>query len=173
MWHSVAMKILAFAGALRKKSFNRALLEVAKNRAPKGVEVHIFDLKGVPLYDQDVEDVGDPESVTAFKKAVREADSLLIATPEYNGSISGVLKNAIDWLSREKGIFKDKPTYIMGATPGGFATARAQMYLMGILTALGAHVKTPCITVSFAGKKFDEKLELIDESIIEKLNSLF
>ena len=129
---SRSLKVFGLAGSLRQGSFNRALLHAAGEVAPKGVEIRIFErLAEIPLFNADVEGAGDPEPVVALKSAIREADALLIATPEYNYGIPGVLKNAIDWASRppDASVLKGKPAAIMGATPGMTGTARAQLAL--------------------------------------------
>ena len=94
------IEILAFAGSLRKESYNKAVLRAAKNLAPESLDIKVFDLQGFPLYNADVEAQGDPERVSEFKEAIRNADGLLIATPEYNHGVPAVTKNAIDWASR-------------------------------------------------------------------------
>ena len=126
-----ALQILGFAGSLRRESFNRALLRAAQELAPADLSISVFDLTPIPSYNGDVEAAGDPEPVTAFKGALRQADGLLIATPEYNYSVPGVLKNAIDWASRPSGNspLRGKPAMLMGATPGSSGTMRAQLAL--------------------------------------------
>ena len=113
-------QIVGIAGSLRKASWNRGLIRAALEEAPEGVEIVVLDLALVPLYNQDVEDRGDPASVIALKDVIRLADALLIATPEYNNGMSGVLKNAIDWASRPHGntVLRDKPVAVIGASPG-------------------------------------------------------
>ena len=111
------LKVLGISGSLRRASFNSGLLRVAQEVAPAGMEVSIFDLKDLPLYNGDVEADGDPAPVIALKSAVRDADAVLFATPEYNWGTSGALKNAIDWASRdrEEGSLMGKPATIIGA----------------------------------------------------------
>ena len=120
------MRLLGIAGSLREGSYNRGLLRAARGLAPDGVELEEHDLGGLPFYDGDVEAAGDPESVTELKDAIRRADGLVIATPEYNRGIPGVLKNAIDWASRPAlaSPLASKPVAIMGATTGFAGTAR-------------------------------------------------
>jgi NAD(P)H-dependent FMN reductase len=115
-------RILGISGSLRERSYNTALLRAAAELAPPDVELEIFDLSEVPLYNDDVEAVADPEPVARLRAAVAEADALLIATPEYNRGTSGVLKNAIDWLSRPYGnsALKDKPMAVVGASLGQY-----------------------------------------------------
>src|SRR5947207_14536285 len=115
------VRVCGIAGSLRKASYNRALLRAAVELAPEAVQITVFDrLRDVPLYDADVEAEGDPEPVVALKTAIRQADALLIATPEYNYGVPGVLKNAVDWASRPPGssVLEGKPAALMGATPG-------------------------------------------------------
>ena len=128
------IKVLGFAGSLRKGSYNRALLRAAVELAPEAMEITLFDLAMIPLYNQDVEDEGDPEPVKAFKHAIGDADALLICTPEYNFSIPGVLKNALDWASRPAKAtpLYGKPVTVMGASTGAFGTARCQMALQNL-----------------------------------------
>ena len=122
--------IIGIAGSLRKGSWNAALLRAAAERAPAGTTVEIASIAGIPLYDGDVEsEHGIPAAVTALKDRIAAADGLLLVTPEYNNSIPGVMKNAIDWLSRGGDmarVFGDKPVAIMGATPGMGGTRLAQ-----------------------------------------------
>lgn len=121
------MKILAISGSLRAASYNTALLHAARELAPEGVAIEIFRPHDLPFFNQDVEDQGDPAPVAAWKAAVREADALLIACPEYNGGLTAVLKNAIDWASRGKPAPLDgKIACALGASPGITGTVRAQ-----------------------------------------------
>jgi len=128
----MSLRVLGVAGSLRRGSFNRALLRAATELAPDGMAITIFDgLAAIPPYNADVEAEGDPPPVTAWKSAIAAADALLIATPEYNYGVPGVLKNAIDWASRPPGksVLNGKPAAIMGATPGATGTTRAQLAL--------------------------------------------
>ena len=173
------MQILGIAGSLRSGSHNRALIRAARELAPAGVEIVDFDLYELPFYDGDVEAAGDPVSVTAFKEAIRVADALLIATPEYNRGIPGVLKNAIDWASRPAlaSPLAGKPVGIMGASTGRGGTRRAQQQLRDALEFPRAVVlDEPQVLVPEAFMRFDEHGELVDEetrsSIAELLDSL-
>lgn len=133
------MKILGVSGSLRAASFNTALLGAAQELAPEGVSIEIFGLHDLPLFNQDVEDQGDPATVIAWKDAVRGADALLLACPEYNGGVTGVLKNAIDWASRGKPAPLDgKVACIIGASPGVTGTVRAQDALRQSLRKVSA-----------------------------------
>jgi chromate reductase len=123
--------VLGFAGSLRRGSYNRSLLRAAQEMAPAGMTIEVFDLAPIPVYNADVEAEGDPEPVAAFKAAIRRADALLIACPEYNHGVPGVLKNATDWASRPpRGAALDrKPLALMGASPGMTGSARGQSQL--------------------------------------------
>lgn len=134
--------ILALAGSFRKDSFNQALIRAARELAPGHVWIQDLDLRTVPFYDGDVEAAGDPEEVTALKHAIAEADALLIATPEYNGSVPAMLKNAIDWASRRppNSPLRNKPAAVLGASPSPGGTRRAQSHLREILDRAGANV---------------------------------
>ena len=166
------LRVLAISGSLRKASFNTGLLRAAREIAHDGMEINIFDIRDLPFYDGDVEAQGDPAPVIALKSAVRDADSVLFATPEYNWGTSGVLKNAIDWASRdrEEGSLMGKPATIIGA--GGRAgTARAQMQLLETLGETGSVVMVkPGVHIqAFAPGTFDSEGNLIDEATKEAL----
>jgi len=140
------MNILGISGSLRRASFNTALLHAAQELLPPEASIAIHDLHDVPLFDQDVEEQGDPAPVVALKDAVAQADALLLACPEYNGGISGVLKNAVDWMSRsgharEVAPLAGKRVCIVGASPGITGTVRAQDQLRLVLRRAGARVE--------------------------------
>lgn len=161
------MNILAFAGSLRKGSFNKSLLRASKESAPDTMNIEIFDLEGIPLFNADVESEGDPERVTEFKEAIRKADGILIASPEYNHGMSGVTKNAIDWASRPpKAMPIDKkPVGIFGASPGITGTARSQDQLRQSLKSVNAIcMPKPELLLFRAKEKFDQDGVLTDES---------
>ncbi len=151
-------EILAFAGSLRKDSYNKALVKAAAGLARGEVTIDIFDLDGIPMYNQDLEnDV--PARVKEFKKSIRDADALLIAIPEYNRSLPGVLKNAIDWASRPYGdnSFDDKPVATFGATGGSIGTAVAQYHFREIAAFLNMHpLEKPQMFVTDAHKKIED-----------------
>lgn len=159
-------KILGIAGSLRAKSYNRALLAHAAKAAPAGMTIDIFDLKPVPMFDQDVEAEGYPEAVAKLHAAVAASDGVLLCTPEYNSGIPGVLKNALDWMSRPPGkaTAEGKPVAVMGTSPGGGGTGRVQIVMapvlqgMGMLQLVGATVAIPN-----ASKAFDAEGNLVDE----------
>ncbi len=168
------MKVLGFAGSLRKGSYNRLTLKAAIELAPDNVEIEVFDLEGIPPFNQDLEQ-NPPEKVKEFKKKIREADAILIVTPEYNYSIPGVLKNAIDWASRPYGdnAFDGKPVAIMGASIGTLGTARAQYHLRQSFVFLNMYpVNLPEVMINSAHEKFDEDGNLKDEYAREKISEL-
>ena len=170
--HEHTLRILAISGSLRKASVNTGLLRAAQEIAPDGMEITIFDIKDLPFYNGDVEAQGDPAPVVALKSAVRDADAVLFATPEYNWGTSGALKNAIDWASRdrEEGSLMGKPGTIIGA--GGRAgTARAQMQLHETLAETGSIMMAkPGVQVqAFAPGIFDPEGNLIDDQTKELL----
>ena len=138
----VRVRILGIPGSLRSASYNKALLRTAQELAVPGVEIATFDLHEIPLYDADVEAEGDPAPVAALKESIREADALLIASPEYNRGTPGVLKNAIDWASRPPlaSPLAHKPVAVMGATTGMSGTKNAQEQLRQALAFPGAFV---------------------------------
>ena len=158
-----SVKVLGIAGSLREGSYNRALLRAAREAAPDGLEIEIFDneiFKGIPLYNEDVRAKGDPEPAEALKQAIREADALVIATPEYNHSVAGVLKNALDWASRppDGTPLHGKPVAIMGASTGSWGTVRAQMHLRAFFVDHDMPaVREPEVLVRDADEKFDEQ----------------
>ena len=168
-------RILGISGSLRERSYNRALLQAARELAPDGVEIEDFDLASIPLYDPDIEAAGDPEPVAALREAVRNADALLLATPEYNRGTSGVLKNAIDWLSRPAmaSVLRWKPVAVMGASTGRGGTRRAQQQVRDALLFPGALVlDEPEVAVPLAWEHFDEDGRLVDERIREAIRAL-
>ena len=168
--------VCAIAGSLRKASYNRALLRAAQELAPPDMEIRIFDRMGeIPLYNEDVEAQGEPEPVAALKRAIAEADALLIATPEYNHGVPGVLKNAIDWASRPPrgSVLQGKPTAILGASPGVTGTARAQTQLRQAFVFTGQiAVVQPEILVYRAHEKFDAEGKLTDAKTREFVGKL-
>lgn len=153
-------RVLGISGSLRLNSYNRRLIVAAQELAPDDMVIDIYDMIDIPPFDPDVEAEGDPEPVRAFKRAIRNADALLIATPEYNYGMPGMLKNAIDWASRPDGegvrVLRGKPIAIMGATPGEFGTVRAQMMLRQVLLYTRSHVMLePEVTVFRVHERFE------------------
>lgn len=161
------MIILGIPGSLRKDSYNRSLLRAAQEMAPEGMNIETCDLIDIPSYNGDVEAQGFPEPVVRFKEAIKKADGILIATPEYNYSVPGVLKNAIDWASRptQDTPLHRKPAAIMGATIGSGGTIRAQLNLRQsfVFTQTLAMLQ-PELLVSKAQDKFDAQGRLTDET---------
>ncbi len=167
-----AINVAGFAGSLRKASFNRALLRAAVELAPAGMTIEVLEIRGIPVYDADVEAEGDPAPVAEFKRAVDAADGLLIATPEYNYGVPGVTKNVIDWASRppRKSVLDGKPVAVMGATPGMWGTARGQAQLRQAFTFTNSYaMQQPEILVARAGEKFDADGRLVDDTTREYL----
>jgi chromate reductase len=168
------IKILAFAGSLRKDSYNKALVETAKELAPENVEIEVFDLAPIPLFNQDLEQEM-PKAVKEFKSKIKGADAILIATPEYNRSIPGVLKNAIDWASRPSAdnSFNDKPVAVFGATGGGLiGTSAAQLHMRQIFSFLNMHpVEKPQVYITGASEKI-EGGRVVDEQTRELIKEL-
>lgn len=165
------IKILGFAGSLRKGSFNKLLLKTLNELCPVNCEIEIFDLEGIPPFNQDIEN-NPPERVKEFKNKIKGADAILIATPEYNYSIPGVLKNAIDWASRPYGdnSFYGKPGAIMGCSVGMLGTARAQYHLRQVCVFLNILIlNQPEIMVPFIDKKVDASGNITDETTVSKL----
>jgi chromate reductase, NAD(P)H dehydrogenase (quinone) len=168
------MKILGFAGSLRRYSFNKALLRAAVQLAPKNVIIETFDLEGILPFNQDLE-AQPTQKVKEFKAKIKGADAILIATPEYNYSIPGVLKNAIDWASRPytDNAFEGKPVAIMGASTGMLGTSRAQYHLRQSFVFLNMHpINRPEVFVAHAQEKFDENGNLKDEKTQQQIAKL-
>jgi len=158
--------VLGISGSLRRGSYNTALLRAALELLPEGMTLETFDLSSIPLYNDDVRALGYPEPVRKFRDRIAAADALLIATPEYNYSIPGVLKNAIDWASRPPNPPLDgKPVAIMGASTGNFGTVRAQMHLRQVCVYCNMlPLNRPEVLVMRARDKFDANGRLVDET---------
>ena len=157
--------ILGFAGSLRKGSYNKAVLRAAAELVPKDAKLEIFDLEGIPVFNQDQEST-PPDRVKEFKKRIKAADAILISTPEYNYSIPGGLKNAIDWASRPYGdnAFDGKTVAMMSASIGMLGAARAQYHLRQCFVFLNMYpVNTPEVFITFAPQKIDEEGRLVDD----------
>ena len=169
------LTFLGIAGSLRRGSYNRGLIRAAIELAPAGARVIPYDLIDLPLYNGDVEAEGDPEPVAAFKREIAAADALLIATPEYNHCVPGVLKNAIDWASRpaRASVLTGKPVAIMGASTGRGGTARAQAHLRdGLAYTNGLVLPLPEVLVPLAAEKFDGESVLEDPATREEVRDL-
>jgi chromate reductase len=168
------VKIFAFAGSLRKGSYNQGLLHTALEVLPSNVHLEVFSLQNIPLYNQD-DEKKLPSTVVEFKKKAFAADAILIATPEYNYSVPGVLKNALDWGSRPYGesCWENKPVAIMGASMGLQGTARAQYHLRQIFVGLNMRaLNRPELMISQAQNKFDANGLLKDPAIRQKIGEL-
>ena len=169
------LRILGIPGSLRQASYNRGLLKAAQEVVPKDVKIELTDLAAIPLFNADVEAKGDPEPVREFKERIRAADALLIATPEYNYNIPGVLKNAIDWASRPPAdsVLRQKPIALMGASPGRFGTTRAQLALRQVFVFTDSLVLIkPELMVSGAAQLFDTEGNLWDEETRRRVRGL-
>ncbi|MBV8651361.1 MAG: NAD(P)H-dependent oxidoreductase [Alphaproteobacteria bacterium] len=166
MANATTLHVLGISGSLRKASYNSAALRAAQELAPDGMTIEIFDLAEIPIYNDDVRAQGYPAPVQRFRERIAAADALLFATPEFNYSMPGVLKNAIDWGSRPPDQpFNDKPVAIMGASPGITGTARAQYHLRQSCVFLNMHpVNKPEVMIGGAAAKFDAELRLTDET---------
>jgi chromate reductase, NAD(P)H dehydrogenase (quinone) len=171
-------KLIGISGSLRLGSYNTALLECASKLIPEGSSMEIGSISQIPLYNGDLEDsAGMPASVTSLKNSIQAADGLIIATPEYNGSIPGVLKNTIDWLSRtnldELNVLNGLPVALMGATPGGLGTVNAQAACLPIFRSLRMQlwVTGGGLMVSSAYQKLNENGELQDDSLREQIET--
>jgi chromate reductase len=170
-----ALSFLAVAGSLRRGSYNRGLIRAAIELAPSGTTVAQWDLDEIPLFNADLEALGDPVPVAAFKQAIASADALVIATPEYNHCVPGVLKNAIDWASRpaRRSVLTNKPVAVMGASTGRGGTARAQAHLRdGLAYTNGFVLPLPEVLVDLAADKFDDLGTLIDDATRTEVRDL-
>ena len=168
------IKVLGISGSLRRGSYNSALLRAAASLMPDAATLDIASIRGIPLYDGDVETQGIPAAVSQLKQAIVAADGVLLATPEYNNSLPGVLKNAIDWLSRPssdiKRVFGGKPFAMMGASAGGFGTILSQTAWLPVLRTLGTQPWFGArLLVSRAANVFDETGGIKDAAVEEQL----
>jgi len=160
------LRILGIAGSLRRQSYNRAALAAATHLAPTGSTVETFDLAGIPPFNED-DEFRPPAAVMDFKTRIREADAILFVTPEYNYSVPGVLKNAIDWASRPYGdnAWFGKPAAIMGASVGSLGSARAQYHLRQMFVFLNVFpLNQPEVMIGNAASRFDEAGHLTDQT---------
>jgi len=168
------LTILGIAGSLRKGSYNRAALRAAVSLVPDGVAIETFDLAGIPPFNEDDEQ-NPPAAVTELKARVRAADAILLVTPEYNYSIPGVLKNAIDWASRPYGdsAWNGKPVAVMGASVGTLGTARAQYHLRQCFVFLNMHpLNAPEVMITAAHERFDADAKLTDDGTRQRIGHL-
>lgn len=168
------VRILGIAGSLRRQSYNRAALRAAIGLVPEGASIEIFEIDGLPGFSED-EEQNPPAKVLEMKKKIREADAILFVTPEYNYSVPGVLKNAIDWASRPYGdsAWSGKPAAIMGASIGAIGTARAQYHLRQMMVFLNMYpINQPEVMISNASKRFDSEGNLMDETTKDFIRQL-
>jgi chromate reductase, NAD(P)H dehydrogenase (quinone) len=171
---SKPVRILGIAGSLRRESYNRAALHAATELAPEGATIEIFELDGIPGFNQDDEQ-NPPAKVAELKSRIREANAILFVTPEYNYSVPGVLKNAIDWASRPYGdsAWNGKPAAIMGASIGAIGTARAQYHLRQMMVFLNMFpVNQPEVMIGNASARFDANGNLTDDGTKEFIRQL-
>ena len=170
-------RILGISGSLRAKSYNTALLKAATAAVPAGTQIEVASIKGIPLYDGDLEaSEGIPQTVAALKKQIVASDALLLVTPEYNNSIPGVFKNAIDWLTRPPAdvpmVWAKRPVAVIGTSPGGFGTILSQNAWLPVLRTLGTRPWFGGrLQVSHAAQVFDDQGELIDAKIRGQLGA--
>jgi chromate reductase len=168
------LRILGIAGSLRKDSYNRYALKTAQEMMPEGAVLHLIELHDIPVFNQDHEST-PPQAVLEFKRWILAADAILFATPEYNYSVPGALKNAIDWASRPYGdnAWLGKPAAIMGASSGMLGTARAQYHLRQILVAFNMPViSQPEVMIGLAAQRFDREGMLTDQSTRQHIQDL-
>jgi chromate reductase len=169
------MKILGISGSLRRGSYNTSLLGVAAGLLPDEVEFELWGgLKEVPPYDEDDDTEEAPAAATALREAIAGADAVLFATPEYNSSVPGQLKNAIDWASRPLATnpLRNKPVAVVGASTGAFGAVWSQGELRKVLAATGARVVEGEVAVGHAPTRFDEEGRLVDENLLEQLEEV-
>jgi chromate reductase, NAD(P)H dehydrogenase (quinone) len=169
------MKILGISGSLRRGSYNTSLLGVAARLLPADVEFELWGgLKGVPPYDEDDDTEEAPAAAAALREAIAGADAVLFATPEYNSSVPGQLKNAIDWASRPLATnpLRNMPVAVVGASTGAFGAVWAQAELRKVLAATGARVVEGEVAVGHAPTRFDEEGRLVDENLLEQLEEV-
>jgi chromate reductase, NAD(P)H dehydrogenase (quinone) len=169
------VKVLGISGSLRRDSYNTKLLRAAEELLPSYVEFEIFDgLKAIPAYDEDDDVPPTPKAVAALRAAIDGADAVLFATPEYNSSIPGQLKNAIDWLSRPLSTspLRNKPVAVVGASSGAFGAVWSQAELRKVLGTTGARVADGEVAVGHAQTKFDPEGRLVEQSLREQLDEV-
>lgn len=171
---TTSVRVLGIAGSLRRQSYNRAALRAAARLVPQGTTLETFELDGIPAFNEDIEQ-SPPAAVVALKQRIRAADAILFVTPEYNYSVPGVLKNAIDWASRPYGdsAWDGKPAAIMGASVGTFGTARAQYHLRQMMVFLNMFaVNQPEVMIARASERFDADGNLTDETTTKLVRQL-
>jgi len=174
MADAAQIKVLALSGSFRKASYNTMLLRAAQELAPAGMSIEIYDYRDVPLYDDDVRAAGYPPTVQKFRAAIAASDAILFASPEYNYSVSGVLKNAIDWASRAPNMpFDGKTGAVIGASQGVIGTARSQRDLRWMMSGLNMYmVNLPHVYLGGAAQKFDGNGKLTDQAARDFIKQL-
>jgi len=168
------IKILGIVGSLRNYSYNAFALKAAQELLPAGAQLELVELHGIPVFNQD-DEIAPPPAVLEFKRRILNADAILFATPEYNYSVPGGLKNAIDWASRPSGqsAWRGKPAAVMGASMGSLGTARAQYHLRQILVTLDMPVvNQPEVMIANAAQRFDQGGQLTDEPTRKHIQKL-
>ncbi|MDQ0338363.1 NAD(P)H-dependent FMN reductase [Caldalkalibacillus uzonensis] len=168
------MDVAAIIGSLRKESYNKKVVEFMQSRYERKMEIEILHIRDLPHFDQDVEE-DPPQQVKVFKQRVAAADAILIATPEYNHSVPGVLKNALDWLSRVDKVLTGKPVLLIGSTPGMLGTVRAQIHLRQILASPGLSAKVLPgneVLINFVHEKLDDHGRLVHQQTISFLDDV-
>jgi chromate reductase len=166
------VRVLAISGSLRADSSNTGLLRALREEAPAGIDVELWDgLKAIPPYDADDDVVPGPPDVEAFRELVREVDAVFFATPEYNSSVPGALKNALDWASRPLATnsFRNKPVAVISSSAGAFGGVWAAAELRKVLGAMGARVTEAELAVGHAAEKFDDDGRLADDDVRQGL----
>ena len=169
------MRVLAISGSLRHDSYNTQLLRYARELVPPTAEIELYeDLVEIPPYDQDVQDSHVPAAVSDLRERIAAADALLVATPEYNGSVPGVLKNAVDWASRPfpDNALRNKPVAVIGASTGAYGGIWAQADLRKILGITGARVVEGSVAIPHAAEQFDAAGRLVDAQLRHELGEL-
>ncbi len=169
------MRVLGISGSLRRDSYNTQLLRVARELAPEGIELELYEGLGeIPAYNQDVQDERAPAAVEELRERIGEADAVLIATPEYNGSLPGVLKNAVDWASRPfpDNCLRNKPVAVVGASTSAYGGVWAQADLRRVLGITGARVVEGNVAIPHAKEKFDLDGRLVDPDYRMELGEL-
>ena len=170
------MNIVMIVGSIRKESYNMQIAKTMQERYKEKMDIHIADIGSLPFFNQD-EEHDPPQIVKEFKEGIKQADGVIIVTPEYNWSVPGVLKNALDWASRVDHVFNSKPVMVLGASPGMMGTIRAQLHLRQILVAPGIQAKVLPpganeVVINFAHQKVDEEAgRLADEDTLNFLDS--
>jgi chromate reductase len=162
----MTFKVLAISGSLRKNSTNTFALKALQKIAPADIKIEIADISDVPMYNGDLHELGEPKAVTELKLKIRQADAVVIATPEYNFSVPAALKNVLDWASRPpEPPFNEKPVAILGVSPGPVGTARAQYHLRQVLVFMNTFtLNKPEVFINHSAQKFNASGELTDET---------